>query len=160
MDWHVLSAGRTSSWVPLLAFRVWQFCILLSFVVCSWGPPWLQVCLEVAGGRGGSTLWLRGVRVSRLKFSLAVEFALLLEKCRGKIPANQPHMSVISRWPKLLSLQLQLNLNLLLPCFTPLSYLPYASHQAFEMIESPPPFRIRISLLLLASSEDLHCSPA
>jgi hypothetical protein len=70
MDWHVLSACRTSSWVLLLAFRVWQFCILLSFVVCSWGPPWLHVCLEVAGGRGGSTVCLRGVGMSRLKYSL------------------------------------------------------------------------------------------
>jgi hypothetical protein len=30
----------------------------------------LQVCLEVAGGRGGSTVCLRGVGMSRLKFSL------------------------------------------------------------------------------------------
>jgi hypothetical protein len=31
---------------------------------------------------------LREVRVSRLKFSLAIEFALFLVKCRDRIPVN------------------------------------------------------------------------
>jgi hypothetical protein len=43
-------------------------------------------------------VWLREVRVSRLKFSLAIEFALFLVKCRDRIPVN--HAShARSRWP-------------------------------------------------------------
>jgi len=62
------------------------FFSLLTFVLGAGHD--MQVCLEVAGGRGGSTVWFRGVRVSRLKFSLAIEFALFLVKCRDRIPVN------------------------------------------------------------------------
>jgi hypothetical protein len=67
------------------------FFSLLTFVLGAGHD--MQVCLEVAGGRGGSTVWFRGVRVSRLKFSLAIELALFVSRKVSRQDPCKPRLT-------------------------------------------------------------------